>query len=155
MPVNYSLTTAGTRTVTINSGGTCTSQFDFGFGKPNVTVSGTLRNDINGLVDGLVNGTAIGSPDGAAVYAYLVDASGNVAFRSTVNSSNGTYSFPLAEIQTDYTLILSTTYVALGAAPPLLLSAVLLHGISVGDAYGINNSAVQAMSREHLMQLLP
>ena len=65
--------------MTINGGGTCTSQFDFGFGKPNVTVSGTLRNDKNGLVDGLVNGTSIGTPGGATVYAYLLDISGNVA----------------------------------------------------------------------------
>ena len=139
VPVNYSLTTAGTRTVTINSGGTCTSQFDFGFGKPNVTVSGTLRNDNNGLVDALVNGTVIGAPDGVPVYAYLVDASGSVAFRSTVNSSNGTYSFPLAEIQTDYTLILSTTLVSLGAAPPA--STFGSSWVSVGDAYGTNNTA--------------
>ena len=42
--------------------------------KPNVTVSGTLRNDKNGLVDGLVNGAAsrellVARP----VYAYLTD----------------------------------------------------------------------------------
>jgi hypothetical protein len=125
--------------VTINSGGTCTSQFDFGFGKPNVTVSGTLRNDNNGLVDAIINGAAIGAPDGVPVYAYLVDASGNVAFRSTVNSSNGTYSFPLAEIETDYTLILSTALVSLGAAPPA--STFGSSWVSVGDAYGTNNTA--------------
>ena len=139
VPANYTLTTAGTKTVTINSGGTCTSQFDFGFGKPNVTVSGTLRNDNNGLIDGLVNGTAIGAPDGVAVYAYLVDAAGKVAFRTTVNNSNGTYSFPLAEIQTDYTMVLSTTMVALGAAPPV--SAFGSSWITVGDAYGTSNAA--------------
>ncbi|MGZ5221046.1 MAG: Ig-like domain-containing protein, partial [Chitinophagaceae bacterium] len=103
IPVNYTLTTAGQKTMTINNGGTCTSQFDFGFGKANVIVSGTLRNDKDGLKDGLVNGAAVGTPDGAVVYAYLADANGNAALKTTVNSSNGTYSFPLAEIQTNYT----------------------------------------------------
>jgi hypothetical protein len=137
-PATYSLTTAGQKTVTINSGGTCTSQFDFGFGKPNVIVRGTLRNDKNGLTDNVVNGAATGSPDGVTVFAYLSDVSGNVAFKTTVNSANGTYSFPLAEINTDYRLIISTISVALGSVPPATLACPSLW-VSVGDSYGTNN----------------
>ena len=40
-PAGYTATTATAKTMTITAGGTCTSQFDFGFAKPNVTVSGT------------------------------------------------------------------------------------------------------------------
>ena len=140
IPANYTLTTAGQRTVTFNAGGTCTSNFDFGFGKPNVTVSGRLYNDQNGLVDGLVNGTANGSPGGVIVFAYLVDFSGTVAFKSVVNSSNGTYSFPMAEILTDYSLILSTADVIVGATPPTSFAGPSLWAI-VGDTYGLNNIA--------------
>jgi Bacterial Ig domain/Secretion system C-terminal sorting domain len=140
VPANYTITTAAQNTVTINSGGTCTSQFDFGFGKPNITISGTLYNDKDGLVDGLVNGAAIGSPGGATVYAYLTDMTGKVAFKTTVNSGTGAYSFPLAEIYTDYTLILSTTSVPVGATPPSA-PGFAVNWITVGDAYGTNNGA--------------
>ncbi|MGK2860925.1 MAG: T9SS type A sorting domain-containing protein, partial [Chitinophagaceae bacterium] len=137
---DYNLTTAGQRATTITSGGTCTSQFDFGFSKPNVTVRGTLRNDANGLTDGVVNGTASGAPDGIVVYAYLVDVSGKVALKSTVNSSTGVYTFPLAEINTSYTLLLSTINVALGNTPPSSWSGPTAWTI-VGDAFGTNNAA--------------
>jgi hypothetical protein len=141
VPANYALTTPGQRITTINSGGSCVSQFDFGFGKPNVTVSGTLYNDRNGLTDGLVNGTAIGSPGGAAVYAYLTDATGLIVFKATVNAVNGAYSFPLAEIQTNYNLSLSTTNVSVGATPPSSFAGSSSTWVSVGDSYGTNNGA--------------
>ncbi len=124
----------------ITSGGSCASYYDFGFGKPNITISGTLRNDKNGLIDGLVNGTAIGSPGGATVYAYLADVTGNVAFKTTVNTATGAYSFPMAEVYSDYKLILSATSVALGSQPPAAPGFSSLW-ITVGDAYGTNNGA--------------
>jgi hypothetical protein len=128
------------KTVNIAAGGTCTSNFDFGLGKPNITISGTLRNDNNGLIDNVINGPAIGNPGGVPVYAYLVDISGEVALKTTVNSSNGTYSFPLAEINSTYTLVLSTISVALGATPPSSFSCPSTWA-SVGDSYGTNNAA--------------
>jgi hypothetical protein len=140
VPAGYTPTTVTQRTVTFVSGGTCMSQFDFGFGKPNVTVSGTLRNDKNGLVDNQVNGTSIGSPSGAVVYAYLVDISGKVAFKTTVNTANGSYSFPLAEVTTDYTVILSTSNAVLGDVPPATANFSPTW-IAVGDAYGQFNAA--------------
>ena len=140
VPSNYTLTTAGQNAVTINGGGTCSSQFNFGFGKPNVTVSGTLYNDPNGLVDGLVNGSVAGTPGGTVIYAYLTDVSGMVLFKTTVDNLFGTYSFPQAEIETDYTVILSTANVPTGNVllPSFAWPATW---INVGDAYGINNGA--------------
>jgi len=66
--------------------------------------------------------------------------SGNVAYKTTVNSSNGTYSFPLAEIMTDYALRLSTTDVAVGNAPPAAFAGPS-PWVLVGDSYGLNNNA--------------
>ena len=140
VPAGYTATTATQKTMTINSGGSCASYYDFGYGKPNITVSGTLRNDKNGLTDGVVNGAGVGSPAGATVYAYLTDATGLVAFKTTVNSTTGAYSFPLAEVYTDYTVVLSTTSVSLGSAPPASAGLSILW-VPVGDAYGTNNSA--------------
>ncbi len=136
----YTLTTAGSRPMTITAGGTCTSQFDFGFAKPNITITGTLRNDYNALVDGQVNGAPVGNPGGATVYAYLTNASGDIVLKTTVNSANGTYSFPLAEVHTSYTLMLSTFNLALGASAPATMGCPA-SWINVGDSYGINNLA--------------
>ena len=136
----YTLTTVGSQPMTITSGGTCTSQFDFGFAKPNITITGTLRNDNNALVDNQVNGAPVGNPGGATVYAYLTNASGEIVLKTTVNSVNGAYSFPLAEVHTSYTLILSTYNLALGANAPATMGCPA-SWINVGDAYGINNLA--------------
>lgn len=140
VPASYNMTTVGQKTVNIVSGGSCTSQFDFGLAKQNVTISGRLLCDKNGLIDGQVNGYPHGSPGGATVYAYLVDVSGKVALKTTVNSATGVYSFPLAEANSAYTLILSTSNVALGAAAPAPGGFPAIWA-SVGDAYGIHNGA--------------
>ena len=140
IPAYSYMTTAVQRTTTFNSGATCTSLLDFGIAKNSITVSGTLYNDSNGLVDVLVNGTATGSPGGATVYAYLVDSTGAVAFKTTVNSGTGAYSFPLADVNTNYTLLLSTRDSAVYAKAPSV-PAFPADWLSVGDAYGINNGA--------------
>jgi hypothetical protein len=57
-----------------------------------------------------------------------------------VNSSTGAYSFPLAEVYTDYKVVLSTTSVALGDDPPTAPGFSILW-VPVGDAYGTNNAA--------------
>ena len=98
------------------------------------------RNDKNGLKDNQVNGTAIGAPDGTTVYAYLADPSGNIAFKTAINSSNGTYSFPLAEINSSYIVRLSTINEPVGNTVPSALNAPSLW-ISVGDGFGANNGA--------------
>ncbi len=140
IPNFYKRTTNYFQTMSINASGSCTSHADFGITKNSITVSGTLRNDKNGLIDNVVNGPGKGNPSGATVYAYLVDASGQVAFKSTVNNSTGAYSFPLAEVNSTYSLILSTTDMQLGANPPTCGNYATIW-IPVGDAYGTNNMA--------------
>lgn len=140
VPANYYITTATQNTMSISSGGTCTSQFDFGVTKSSITVSGTLYNDKNGLVDGAVNGTVVGSPGGSVVYAYLADTLGNVAFKTIVNSGNGSYSFTQADVNTKYTLMLSTTNAAV-LSPAPVSPAFNAAWAAVGDAYGTNNVA--------------
>lgn len=140
IPNFYKRTTSYFRTMTIGSGSACSSQADFGITKNSITVSGTLRNDKNGLIDNLVNGPGKGDPSGATVFAYLVDGSGQVAFKSTVNNTTGVYSFPLAEVNSTYSLMLSTTDMQLGANPPTCGNYATVW-IPVGDAYGTNNMA--------------
>ncbi|HYF30206.1 MAG TPA: Ig-like domain-containing protein [Chitinophagaceae bacterium] len=140
IPGSYTMTTVGQKAVSIVSGGSCTSQFDFGLAKTNVTISGRLLCDKNGLIDGQVNGYPHGAPSGGTVYAYLIDASGKVALKTTVNSGTGVYTFPLAEANSSYTLILSMSNVALGSAAPASGNFPALWA-AVGDSYGLNNGA--------------
>lgn len=140
LPASYQMTTANQRNISIVSGGSCTSQFDYGMARTNVTVSGRLFCDKNGLIDGQVNGNPLGNPSGTTVYAYLVDASGKIALKTTVNTSNGQYSFPLAEANSAYTLYLSTNNLALGASAPSACGIPATWSL-VGDAYGVNNAA--------------
>ena len=134
------ITSVAQKTASFASGGTCTSSLDFGTAKISITISGTLYNDSNGLTDGLVNGTATGTPGGATVYAYLVTSAGKIALKTTVNSATGAYSFPLAGVNTTYTLVLSTADSALlSAAPPT--AGMAANWASVGDAYGTSNDA--------------
>ena len=70
-----------------------------------VTVSGNVYNDVNGLTDGIVNGT--GTNVGGTLYANLVDAANKVV-ASVAVGSGGTYSFSAISAGT-YTMVLSTT----------------------------------------------
>ena len=139
IPATYYATTAASRAMSISGGGTCSSSADFGLAKTSVTVTGTLYNDANGLVDNTVNGTGQGKPSTATVYAYMADATGKVVYKATV-ANNGTYSLSLVDVNTTYTLRLSTTNVAVGANIP---ATPAFNGIwvAVGDAYGTNNTA--------------
>jgi hypothetical protein len=139
LPANYYMTTVTQRTMTFNSGGTCNAQQDFGLAKTNITISGTLRNDKDGLKNGNINGPGTGTPEGVTVYAYLVDNTGRAAFKTTV-AGNGTYSFQVVDVNTTYTLRLSTINVALYATAPLS-AAYPSNWRSMGDSYGTNNGA--------------
>jgi hypothetical protein len=107
--------------------------------KTTVTISGTLYNDANGLTDNLVNGTAIGAVSGTAVYAYLVDTSGKVVNRATINQTNGTYSFTGADVVSNYTVMLSASNVGIGNVCPAASTSLNTNWINTGDAYGVNN----------------
>ena len=140
IPADFNLTTAGEYAMTALNAGSCLASYDFGIAKNSTSISGTLYNDPNGLSDGLVNGTPFGSPSGATVYAYLVDATGKVLFKTTVNSGNGTFTFSQADVNSSFTLMASTTNIALYAIAPT--SAVFPSGwVSTGEAYGNNNGA--------------
>ena len=139
LPANYYNSTVTQHAFTATSATTCLAPYDFGIAKSNVTISGTLFNDVNGITDGSVNGIAIGTPSGTAMYAYLIDSSGKIDKKTTVNSSTGAYSFSQADIFTAYTLVLSTSNLAVYATPPA--SAFLPAGwVSVGESFGTNNT---------------
>ena len=143
VPAYHHTTTVLQHTLTAVNAQTCFGPFDFGIAKNTISISGTLYQDPNGLTDNLINGTTIGKVSGNTVYAYLVDSTGLVVRRITVNGTTGVYTFPNAEMFTNYTLRLSTISVNLGDPPPTDagMSSVAGGWVATGDAYGINNTA--------------
>ena len=133
--LQYALTATGAQT--------CLAPFDFGIAKDKITISGNLFHDANGLTDGLINGNVMGNITGAAVYAYLVDSTGLVVKRTTLNSVTGAYAFADADMFTNYTLWLSTISVNISDSPPVNAgtSAVAGNWVATGDAFGVNNMA--------------
>jgi len=110
-------------------------------------ITGTLYHDANGLVNGLVDGVPTGvlssgtpaAPTNTQVYAYLVDALGNVEDKVTLNPTTGFYDFTNANENTSYIVKLSTTSVAIGAPAPATFN---LPGVWVatGEQFGVNNT---------------
>ena len=143
IPAYHHRTTILQRNVTATSMQTCLSPFDFGIAKNTISISGTLYHDPNGLVDNLINGTAMGVVTGSAMYAYLIDSTGRVVRRTVLDAVTGNYNFPAADVFTNYTLRLSTTSVNLGDVPPADAGLTTVSGswVNTGDAYGINNMA--------------
>jgi hypothetical protein len=139
LPQYFDTTTITKQVMSISGGGSCSSNANFGVAKANITVSGTLYNDKNGLLDGSVNGNPIGAPSGATIYAYLINTSGEVALKATVNGS-GAYSFPFAEVNSEYTLVLSTSNISLGTPAPTSGNFNAIWS-NVGDSYGSGNTA--------------
>jgi hypothetical protein len=105
-----------------------------------INISGTLYNDPSGLVNGVVDGTPTDTASSNTIYAYLVNGSGTIVGKDTLNSGNGTYQFNNIDGNTAYTVRVSTTNLSIGASGPS--SANLPSGwASVGEAYGSNNNA--------------
>ena len=104
VPAGSYVTTAKQYAFTVTSAAQCATPYDFGIAKNSMSISGTLYNDINGLSDGLVNGTAIDAPSGTTMYVYLSDSTGNIAFKDTLNNGNGTFIFNRANTSTLYNL---------------------------------------------------
>ncbi len=139
VPAFHHTTTLLQHSFTATSAQTCLAPFDFGIAKNKISVSGNLFNDANALADNLVNGSGLGVITGMAVYAYLVDANGKVAYRTTL-AAGGAFSFPSVDIQTNFTLRLSTTSLNVGDNGPA--GADLPAGwLPTGDSYGVNNNA--------------
>ena len=143
VPLYHHTTTVLQQNITATSTATCLAPFDFGVAKNKISISGTLFHDANGLTDGIINGTAIGNITGSTVYAYLVDSTGKVVRRTTLNTSTGVYSFPDADVFTNYTLRLSIISVNLGDPPPADAGTSFVAGnwVPTGDAYGTGNAA--------------
>ena len=143
IPAYYHTTTTLKYSFTATSMQTCLAPFDFGIAKNKITVSGTLFHDANGLTDGLVNGTAMGTVSGTTMYAYLYDSTGLVTRKVMVNSATGNFTFPDADVYTNYNLRLSSTSVNIGDPPPSNAGIYSIPGywVATGDAYGTNNFA--------------
>ncbi|MCC6819065.1 MAG: hypothetical protein IT245_09255, partial [Bacteroidia bacterium] len=104
----------------------------------NFTVTGTLFNDSNGLVNGSINGRAFGDPSGASMYVYLVNSLGVVVDSSVINPLNGTYSLTGVRFS-NYTLRISTTAAGIGASAPA--ASLPTTWVNVGEQYGSSNNA--------------
>jgi hypothetical protein len=143
VPAYHHTTTVLQHSLTAVSAQTCFGPFYYGIAKNKVAISGTLFQDANGLTDAYVNGTAIGTIGGNPVYAYLTDSTGKVVQKTTLNAAMGTYSFPNADMFTNYTLSVSKKTVNLGEPPPPNAGMELIAGnwVTTGDAFGINNAA--------------
>jgi hypothetical protein len=143
VPAYHHTTTVLQHNLIASSAQTCLAPFDFGIAKNKITISGTLFLDPNGITDGWVNGTAIGTIAGSTVYAYLVDSTGLVVRRTTLNGATGAYSFTNADAFTNYTLRLSTVSVNIGDPPPANSGTSYVAGnwVPTGDAFGSGNSA--------------
>ena len=143
VPAYHHTTTVLQHSLSASSAQTCLAPFDFGITKNKITISGTLFKDANGLTDSLVNGTPMGAVSGTTMYGYLVDSTGLVVRRTTVNSATGNYTFPDADVFTNYTLRLSALSVNMGDPPPANsgISAISGYWVTTGDAYGTNNFA--------------
>lgn len=143
VPANYHTTSALKHNLTATSSSTCLAPYNFGIAKNTISISGTLYNDPNGTVDNLLNGTPVGIISGNTVYAYLKDSTGYVANRTILNPINGTYTFPKADVNTNYTLSLSTVSVNLGDLPPAIAGMIGVPGgwVNTADSYGTNNLA--------------
>lgn len=140
IPAFSYVTTVGQYAFTAANAGTCLGPYDFGVARSSLAISGTVFNDLNGLSDGVVNGSAFGNPAGSTLYAYLVSGTGEVLHKATVNASNGSYLFPNADVNTTYTLMVTTQNVALYTQAPA--SSTLPAGwVSAGETYGNNNNA--------------
>ena len=145
IPSTYHMTTGTTHTMVATNGVTCLSPYDFGVARNSVSISGTLYNDANGITDVQVNGTPIGNLGGTNVFAYLVDSIGKIAFKTGIDAGTGVYSFPLADILTTYSVVISTTDAATGSVAPSDAN-LPLNWVNTGEAFGNNNAAGMGIS---------
>lgn len=136
---NY-ITTVAQKNTSFANESTCVAQFDFGIARNSIGVAGNVYNDSNGLTDNLVNGPAAWAPGGSALYAYLVDSLGKVAFKSNVAATTGAFSFPLADVNTNYSMMVSATNVAQFANKPTNTN-LPASWICIGEDLGVNNQS--------------
>lgn len=97
--------------------GNTTSNVNFGIAAL-AAISGNVYNDINGLSDGIVNGSGIDDVNGNVLYVNLVNGSNQVVASMAVNP-DGTYAFSGVQPGT-YSVQLSSSLGTIGNAVPAL-----------------------------------
>lgn len=104
----------------------------------NTTISGNVYRDM--INNNIVDGIGIGSVNSSQLYAYVLNSSNTVLFKTIVNS-NGSYNFPseLMDISENYTVAIDTNNILpLATLSP---SYTLATGwIAMGASYGTNNT---------------
>lgn len=104
-----------------------------------LTLSGKVFDDANGLTDNIINGTGINNPSSAQLYAYLLDAAGNIVSKATL-ASDGSYSLQRMQEINYYKVVIST--LAFNVSDVFAGGAQLPSNWEItGDSYGTNNSA--------------
>ncbi|HNB81476.1 MAG TPA: SdrD B-like domain-containing protein, partial [Chitinophagaceae bacterium] len=83
-----------------------------------VNISGTVFNDLNALLNGNVDGTGLGNPDGTALNANLIASNGTVVNATLVNT-NGSWQITNVPVNQNYTVVLSTTSGTSGSPSPV------------------------------------
>jgi hypothetical protein len=139
IPADAYCTTVQQRNINIASSGTCSSALDFGIAKNTIGISGKLYNDDDGLKDNNVDGAAIGSLNGTTVFIYLTDNKGIVINKTTV-AADGTFNFPLADVNTNYNLVASIVEVNIYDEAPVE-NNIPSDWVFTGEDFGSNNSA--------------
>jgi hypothetical protein len=86
----------------------------------NISISGNVLNDANGLVNTNVDGTGIGSPNGIQLYANLLDATGTTVIASVPVNPDGTYNFYGVTSNTTYVVQLSINQGTAGQPAPVV-----------------------------------
>lgn len=133
-------------TANVNSGQTGTHTFtadyllkDAGLVK-DLTLSGNLYKDTNGLLDNIVNGTGIATLGTSAMYANLFN--GNTFVASTPVASNGTYIFHDVAGNTTYNVVISTVQATSASTPSSVLPAGWMStGENIGSGAGNDGTA--------------
>jgi len=133
---NATTTTVDERSIGFTLGGEVE---DYQIEIKQLSISGNVYHDVNGMYDNTVNGIGFNNPSATPLYAYLVQA-GNIVATVPV-AANGAYSFDGIVNQNDtYSVVISTTNATIGNPAPG--SSNLPSGwIETGEAYGTNNAA--------------
>lgn len=131
-------------TANVNTGKTGTHDFtadylfkDAGMVK-NISISGKVYNDANGLTDNTVNGALIAAAGNATLYANLYRGT---TFVASVPVSGGSYTFSNLPGNTSYTISLSTTAATSGSPAPVLPSGWANTGEFAGTGPGNDGTA--------------
>jgi gliding motility-associated-like protein len=100
-------------------------------------IMGTVYNDVNGMTDDWVNGTATNA---GGINAILIDTVTNLVVANTAVAANGLFTFLHPDTGRYYRVLISTTAGTVGNAPP----AVVLpntNWVNTGEFFGNNTGS--------------